>query len=103
MFMPHANGISPALSGVNSSATGTLSGSSRRMFSDANTTAVAHVLVMNNGAAIGTVAPGASLTTTVSGNGGDFRCTNHPSMVGSINGAEPPKPPDNDPDDGYDY
>jgi plastocyanin len=69
-----------------------------------NTTAVAHVLVMNNGTAIGTVAPGASLTTTVSGNGGDFRCTNHPSMVGSINGAEAPKPPDTDKDDDpYDY
>jgi hypothetical protein len=44
MFIPHANAISPALSGVNSTVTGTLSGNSRRMFSDANTTAVAHVL-----------------------------------------------------------
>jgi plastocyanin len=68
-----------------------------------NTTAVAHVLVMNNGTAIGTLAPGASLTTNVSGNGGGFRCINHPSMVGSINGTEAPKPPDADPDDPYDY
>ena len=36
--------ISPALSGVNSIVTGWLSGSSRWMFNDANTTAVAHVL-----------------------------------------------------------
>lgn len=65
-----------------------------------NTTAVAHALVMSSGASIGTVAPGASLTTTLSGNGGDFRCTNHPSMVGSINGATVPDPPQ-DKGDGY--
>jgi plastocyanin len=62
-----------------------------------NSTANAHVLVMNDGRSIGTLAPGASMTTTV-GAGGDYRCTTHPSMVGSINGASAPKPPD----DGYD-
>ena len=65
-----------------------------------NTTAVTHVLVMENGAPIGTVAPGASLTTTLNGNGGNFKCTNHPSMVGSINGAAAPEPPA-DKGDGY--
>src|SRR3989442_12731687 len=44
MFMPHANAISPAWSGVNSIVAGWLSGSSRLTFNDANTTAVAHVL-----------------------------------------------------------
>ena len=52
---------------------------------------------MNDGTPIGTLAPGASMTTTV-GARGDYRCTTHPSMVGSINGASAPKPPD----DGYD-
>jgi plastocyanin len=63
-----------------------------------NTTTVPHVLVMNDGTAIGTVAPGASITSTLSGDGGGFRCVTHPSMVGSINGSSAPQPP---PDDGY--
>lgn len=58
-----------------------------------NATADAHILVMSDGAPIGTVGPGASITTTVSGTGGNFRCTNHPTMVGSINGATVPDPP----------
>src|SRR5687768_6041263 len=58
-----------------------------------NDTAERHVLVMNDGSPIGTLAPGATLTTTI-GSGGDFRCATHPSMVGSINGASAPKPPD---------
>ncbi len=57
-----------------------------------NATSAAHVLVMNDGTAIGTVGPNASITTTLSGGGGNFRCTTHPSMVGSINGATPPPP-----------
>ena len=62
-----------------------------------NSTANAHVLVMNNGTPIATLAPGATVTTTL-GASGDFRCTTHPSMVGSINGATVPMPPA---DDGY--
>lgn len=58
-----------------------------------NATSDVHVLVMNDGTPIGTVGPGASLTTTLSGGGGNFRCTNHPTMVGSINGATAPEPP----------
>jgi plastocyanin len=64
-----------------------------------NSTANPHALVMNDGTAIATLAPGATVTTTV-GAGGDFRCTTHPSMVGSINRASVPMPP-NDDDDGY--
>lgn len=61
-----------------------------------NATADSHVLVMSDGTPIGTVAPGASITTTLSGGGGNFRCTNHPSMVGSINGTRVPDPPSGD-------
>jgi plastocyanin len=63
-----------------------------------NSTANPHVLVMNDGTPIATLAPGVTVTTTL-GAGGDFRCTTHPSMVGSINGATVPTPPDDD--DGY--
>lgn len=62
-----------------------------------NSTANTHVLVMNDGTPIGTLAAGASITTTV-GAGGDYRCTTHRSMVGSINGPSAPRPPD---EDGY--
>ena len=65
-----------------------------------NSTADPHLLVMNDGTPIGTLAPGASITTTLSGGGGNFRCTNHPTMVGSINGATAPEPP---PPSGDDY
>jgi plastocyanin len=61
-----------------------------------NATSETHVLVMNDGTPIATVAPGASVTTTVSGGGGNYRCTTHPSMVGSINGATAPEPPAGD-------
>jgi plastocyanin len=57
-----------------------------------NSTAVAHALVMSDGTPIGTLAPGATMTTTA-GAGGNFRCTTHPTMVGSINGATVPDPP----------
>lgn len=62
----------------------------------ANATPDTHVLEMSDGSPIGTVAPGASLTTILSGGGGNFRCTNHPSMVGSINGTRVPDPPSGD-------
>ena len=58
-----------------------------------NNTGDLHVLVMNDGTPIATLAPGASVTTMLSGTGGDYRCTTHPSMVGSINGQGPPDPP----------
>jgi plastocyanin len=64
-----------------------------------NSTGDSHALVMSDGRPIATLAPGASVTTTLSGSGGNFRCTTHPSMVGSINGATPPQAPPPD----YDY
>ena len=66
-----------------------------------NATSDAHVLVMNDGTPIGTVGPGASITTTLSGGGGNFRCTTHPTMVGSINGATAPAPPPPGANDDY--
>ena len=66
-----------------------------------NSTSDVHTLVMSDGTSIGTVAAGASMTTTLRGSGGNYRCTLHPTMVGSINGATPPSPPDDDDDDGY--
>ena len=58
-----------------------------------NVTNDSHALVMSDGTPIGTVGPGATITTTLVGGGGNFRCTNHPTMVGSINGAAVPPPP----------
>jgi plastocyanin len=66
-----------------------------------NGTNDSHVLVMSDGTSIGTVGPGATITTTLIGGGGNFRCTNHPTMVGSINGAAVPPPPP--PGGDYDY
>ena len=68
-----------------------------------NTTDVAHHLVMDSGAVIGDIAAGATLNTTLSGSGGNFHCTNHPTMVGSINGASAPPTPTPNPSGGYDY
>jgi plastocyanin len=65
-----------------------------------NNTGDTHALVMNDGTNIGTLGPNASITTTLSGSGGNYRCTTHPSMVGSINGSAPPEPPAGG-DDGY--
>jgi plastocyanin len=64
-----------------------------------NSTGVSHVLVMNDGTSIGTLAAGANMTTTLRGGGGAYHCTTHPSMVGSINGSTPAPPPTSG--DGY--
>lgn len=58
-----------------------------------NNTNDLHHLVMDNGTLIGDIAPGASSTPLQVGAGGNYHCTNHPSMVGSINGATVPTPP----------
>ncbi len=68
-----------------------------------NATGETHTLVMNDGTAIGTVTPNGTLTTQLNGSGGNFHCTIHPTMVGSINGASAPPPPTEDPSGGYDY
>ena len=67
-----------------------------------NNDTVAHHIVLDNGSAdFGSVAPGAtSQTMTVPAGSGNFHCTNHPTMVGSINGPVPTAPPC-DPSYGY--
>jgi plastocyanin len=61
-----------------------------------------HHLVFDSGAIdIGDIAPGAtSKTITVPAGSGNFHCTNHPTMVGAINGPVPTAPPC-DPSYGY--
>lgn len=57
-----------------------------------NDTVNTHHIVMDNGSAdFGTLAPGAS-SPAKAVTSGTFHCTNHPSMVGSINGATAPEP-----------
>ena len=69
-----------------------------------NSTSVAHHLVMDNGGAvIGDVGANATVTTAIPGTGGNFHCTNHPTMVGSINGSSAPPTPTPNPSGGYDY
>jgi len=61
-----------------------------------NNTSVEHHIMMDDGSAdFGTIAAGASSTPhdLPPGNTGNYHCTNHPSMVGSINGASAPEPP----------
>lgn len=60
-----------------------------------NETALIHHIVMDDGSAdLGNIAAGASSTEMqLKSAGGNFHCVNHPSMVGSINGATAPTPP----------
>ena len=59
-----------------------------------NTTTALHHIVMDDGSAvIGDIAPGASSAPMPLTAGGNYHCTNHPSMVGNINGATAPTPP----------
>jgi plastocyanin len=66
-----------------------------------NNDAVLHRIVLDDGSAdLGDVAPGGSSRgfAVTSASPLTFHCTNHPSMVGSINGATAPEPPPcNDP------
>jgi plastocyanin len=58
-----------------------------------NNDTVAHRIIMDNGSAdFGTLAPGASSQARAVGSG-NFHCTTHPSMVGSVGGVTPPEPP----------
>jgi plastocyanin len=62
-----------------------------------NNDLVMHHLVMDDGSAdLGDVAPGAmSRSITLrNANAANFHCTLHSSMVGSINGASAPEPPE---------
>jgi plastocyanin len=60
-----------------------------------NNTNTAHHIVLDDGSAdLGTLAPGAtSQMFTVKSGSRNFHCTNHPSMVGSVNGPVPDAPP----------
>ena len=52
-----------------------------------NYTADAHHIVMDDGSAdFGEIAPGKSKMMPLTTSGGDYHCTIHPTMVGSING-----------------
>jgi plastocyanin len=56
-------------------------------------TAVHHIVMDNGSVDFGTLSPGGSSQAKAVGTGGNFHCANHPSMVGSINGAVAPDPP----------
>jgi len=57
-----------------------------------NDTATHRIVMDDNSADFGTLAPGAS-SSAKAVTTGNFHCTIHPSMVGSINGAAAPDPP----------
>jgi plastocyanin len=57
-----------------------------------NNTADTHHIVMDNGTVVGDIAPRAASGAMQVGSG-NYHCTIHPSMVGSVNGAVAPTPP----------
>ena len=58
-----------------------------------NNDTVVHRIVMDDGSAdFGNIAPGATSEAKAVSNS-NFHCTNHPSMVGSVNGTTAPEPP----------
>ena len=53
-----------------------------------------HHVVMDDGSAdLGNIAPGGTSSMTLKTAGGNYHCTIHPSMVGSVNGKEAPTEP----------
>ena len=58
-----------------------------------NDTVVHHIVMDDRSIDFGNISPGASSAAKGVGAGGTFHCENHPSMVGSINGAVAPEPP----------
>ena len=59
-----------------------------------NNDTITHRIVMDdNSVDFGSLSAGASSAAKGVGAGGNFHCTIHPSMVGSINGAVAPTPP----------
>lgn len=60
-----------------------------------NNTNDTHHIVLDDGSAdLGTLTPGAtSQMFTVKSGSRNFHCTNHPTMVGSVNGPVPEEPP----------
>ena len=63
------------------------------MFKNNDTVNTHHIVMDSGGVDFGILAPGASSQARAVGAGGNFHCANHPSMVGSINGATAPTPP----------
>ncbi len=62
------------------------------IFKNSDTTM--HHLVVDDGSAdLGDIPPGSSKWLTAKGSVANFHCIIHSSMVGSINGMEPPEPP----------
>jgi len=58
-----------------------------------NDPALVHHIVMDDGSVdFGNISPGASSAAKSVGAGGNFHCSIHPSMVGTINGAVAPTP-----------
>ncbi len=58
-----------------------------------NNDRVTHHIVMDDGSVdFGTLAAGASSVARAVSGGGNYHCTIHPSMVGSVNGAVAPTP-----------
>jgi plastocyanin len=57
-----------------------------------NDTVTHHIVMDDNSADFGNLAPGASSQAKAVA-AGNFHCATHPSMVGSINGATAPEPP----------
>lgn len=58
-----------------------------------NNTAVLHHIVLGDETVVGDIQPGASGSAVVKTASGNFYCTIHSTMIGSINAAAPPMPP----------
>jgi plastocyanin len=58
-----------------------------------NNTTVLHHIVLGDGTVIGDIQPGASGSAVVKTASGNFYCTIHSTMIGSLNAAAPPPPP----------
>lgn len=58
-----------------------------------NNTSVLHHMVLGDGTVIGDIQPGASGSAVVKTASGNFYCTIHSTMIGSLNAAAPPPPP----------
>lgn len=61
------------------------------MFKNNDTVNTHHIVMDDNSADFGTLPPGATSAAKLAS--GNFHCSIHPSMVGSINGAVAPTPP----------
>lgn len=73
-----------------------------------NSDRTTHDIVLEDGTVIGNVAPGeSSVPMALMSATATYRCTIHPTMVGSVNGAAEPDPPPSPypspPDDDYYY